>query len=208
VGTAAEGPAGAVGGEGALGAQLTGSDRLTADEITVAPLQEADWPSAARIFEAGIAGGDATFEAGAPTWEEWSSRRERRYPAVLARSPRAEVLGWAALSPTSPRPVYRGVGAVSIYVDPQLAGQGVGRLLLGALIEASERAGFWTLEAGIFPENEASIALHESLGFELVGVRRRVGQMPDGRWRDVRLYERRSPTVGVGGSDPYAQPEE
>jgi len=82
------------------------------------------------------------------------------------------------------------------------------RVLLGALIEASERAGFWTLEAGIFPENAASIALHESLGFELVGVRRRVGQMPDGRWRDVRLYERRSPTVGVGGTDPHAEPEE
>jgi len=107
------------------------------------------------------------------------------------------MLGWAALSRVSPRPVYRGVGAVSIYVDPAHAGRGVGRKLLEALIEASERAGFWTLEAGIFPENAASIALHEGCGFRLVGIRQRVGQMPDSRWRDVALYERRSRTVGA-----------
>jgi L-amino acid N-acyltransferase YncA len=106
------------------------------------------------------------------------------------------VLGWAALSPASARPVYRGVGEVSIYVDPALRRRGVGSTLLGALIEASERAGFWTLHAGIFPENAASIALHERFGFALVGVRRRIGQMPDGRWRDVWLYERRSLLVG------------
>jgi L-amino acid N-acyltransferase YncA len=106
------------------------------------------------------------------------------------------VLGWAALSPTSSRPVYRGVAEVSIYVDPAFTRRGVGRTLLQALIEASERAGFWTLQAGIFPENIASIALHESCGFELVGVSRRVGQMADGRWRDVELYERRSEVVG------------
>lgn len=106
------------------------------------------------------------------------------------------MLGWAALSPVSTRVVYRGVGSVSIYVDPACARQGVGRALLSALIEASEQVGLWTLEAGIFPENRASVALHERCGFELVGVRRRVGQMPGGRWRDVALYERRSPTVG------------
>lgn len=89
------------------------------------------------------------------------------------------------------------MGAISIYVDPQRTGQGVGGALLTALIEASERAGFWTLEAGIFPENDASIALHERAGFHLVGVRERVGQMPDGRWRDVLLYERRSHAVGA-----------
>jgi phosphinothricin acetyltransferase len=89
------------------------------------------------------------------------------------------------------------VGAVSIYVEPSRARRGVGRALLSALIEASERVGFWTLQAGIFPENTASIALHEGCGFELVGVHRRIGQMPDGRWRDVLLYERRSPTVGA-----------
>jgi RimJ/RimL family protein N-acetyltransferase len=108
-----------------------------------------------------------------------------------------EVLGWAALSPVSARAVYRGVGSVSIYVAPAHARRGIGRALLGALIEASEQAGLWTLEAGIFPENRASVALHARCGFELVGVRRRVGQMPDGRWRDVALYERRSTVVGA-----------
>jgi len=106
-------------------------------------------------------------------------------------------MGWAALTPVSPREVYRGVGAVSIYVDPERLRRGVGTALLTGLIEASERAGMWTVEAGIFPENFASIALHERCGFRLVGIRRRVGQMPDGSWRDVLLYERRSETVGV-----------
>jgi L-amino acid N-acyltransferase YncA len=118
------------------------------------------------------------------------------YPAVVARGPDREVLGWAALTPVSPRPVYRGVGAVSIYVAPPQARRGIGRVLLQALVEASERAGFWTLEAGIFEENAASVALHESCGFTFVGLRERVGQMPDGRWRDVLLYERRSARVG------------
>ncbi len=108
-----------------------------------------------------------------------------------------EVYGWAALSPVSARAVYRGVGSVSIYVDPARARRGIGRALLGALIEASEVAGLWTLEAGIFPENRASVALHRACGFELVGVRRRIGQMPDGRWRDVALYERRSAAAAV-----------
>jgi phosphinothricin acetyltransferase len=88
------------------------------------------------------------------------------------------------------------VGAVSIYVDPDCAGRGVGTALLSELVAASERAGLWTLEAGIFPENTSSIALHERCGFQLVGVRRRVGQMRDGRWRDVLLYERRSQVLG------------
>ncbi len=108
-----------------------------------------------------------------------------------------EVLGWAALGPVSTRAVYRGVGEVSIYVAPARMRRGVGRALLQALIDASEQAGFWTLRAGIFPENAASIALHEACGFELVGVSRRIGQMPDGRWRDVVLYERRSSIVGT-----------
>jgi L-amino acid N-acyltransferase YncA len=106
------------------------------------------------------------------------------------------VLGWAALGRGSAREVYRGVAEISIYVAPEHAGRGVGRALLNALIEASERAGFWTLDAGIFPENAASIALHESCGFRLRGVRERVGQMPDGRWRDVQMFERRSVVVG------------
>jgi L-amino acid N-acyltransferase YncA len=164
-------------------------------QIVLAPLRAEDWTAAARIYEAGIAAGNATFEPHAPAWAEWTSKRAD-YPAVVARDAAGAVLGWAALTPVSPRAVYRGVGAVSIYVAPEHARRGVGRALLGALAESSEQAGFWTLEAGIFPENAASVALHESCGFRLVGVRERIGQMPDGRWRDVLLYERRSATVG------------
>ena len=179
-----------------------GSGRVGLDQIVLTPLTAADWTAVARVYEAGIAGGNATFESGAPGWEQWSGPRVG-YPALVAREQDdgeqadGELLGWAALSPTSTRAVYRGVGEVSVYVDPSHARRGVGRALLGGLIAASERDGFWTLRAGIFPENAASIALHQACGFELVGVSRRIGQMPDGRWRDVLLYERRSPTVGV-----------
>jgi L-amino acid N-acyltransferase YncA len=156
----------------------------------VRPLTATDWPAVARIYAAGIAGGNATFEYEVPDWPAWSAARLAD-PCLVAREG-DEVIGWAALSPTSRRAVYRGVGAVSIYVDPACAGRGVGTLLLSELIAGAERAGLWTLEAGIFPENAASIALHERCGFRLVGVRRRVGQMQDGRWRDVLLYERRA----------------
>ncbi|HEY2283045.1 MAG TPA: GNAT family N-acetyltransferase [Solirubrobacteraceae bacterium] len=173
----------------------------------------ADWPSVARIYRAGIDTGDATFEHDVPSWEEWS-RARLPVPRLLARGEAAgrsdggsrepepgdragEVRGWAALSPVSSRSVYHGVGSVSIYVDPAYARRGIGRALLSSLVETSERAGLWTLEAGIFPENHASVALHRACGFELVGVRRRVGQMPDGCWRDVALYERRSRVVGA-----------
>ncbi len=157
-----------------------------------------DWPAVARIYEAGIVAGNATFEHTVPAWEDWRAARLAE-PCLVARGGDAkvgEVIGWAALSPVSGRRVYRGVGSVSIYVDPDCAGRGVGTVLLEALVAGSERGGLWTLEAGIFPENTASIALHERLGFQLVGCRRRVGQMQDGRWRDVLLYERRSGVVG------------
>lgn len=159
------------------------------------PLRAGDWPAVARIYAAGIATGNATFEHTVPSWEDWSAARLPE-PCLVARG-HGEVVGWAALSPTSGRHVYRGVGAVSIYVDPAFAGRGVGAVLLSELIAASERVGLWTLEAGIFPENASSIALHERCEFQLVGVRRRVGQMLDGRWRDVLLYERRSQAVGA-----------
>jgi L-amino acid N-acyltransferase YncA len=165
------------------------------DQILLTPLTAADWPAAARVYEAGIAGGNATFETEAPAWQEWSRTRSG-YPALAACGADGELLGWAALGPISSRAVYRGVGEVSIYVDPPVARKGLGRVLLEGLIDRSEREGFWTLRAGIFPENLASIALHERCGFELVGVSRRIGQMRDGRWRDVLLYERRSANVG------------
>jgi L-amino acid N-acyltransferase YncA len=152
-------------------------------------MEAEDWPSVARIYAAGIAGGNATFEHTVPSWEDWSRARVAD-SRLVGRGRDGQVLGWAALTPVSARECYRGVGSVSIYVDPDFAGQGVGRALLFGLIEASERAGFWTLEAGIFPENIASIRLHKRCGFTLLGTRRRVGQMLDGTWRDVALYER------------------
>jgi L-amino acid N-acyltransferase YncA len=168
---------------------------IPADQITISELTAADWPGAARIYEAGIASGNATYEPRAPAWEAFSSGREG-CPALVARDFQGAVLGWATLSRSSVQEVYRGVGTVSIYVDPVVSRRGVGSRLLGELIEASERAGFWTVEAGIFPENIASISLHKRLGFRLVGTRRHFGRMPDGRWRDELLYERRSLTVG------------
>lgn len=156
-----------------------------------------DWPSVARIYQAGIEAGNATFEHVVPDWERWRAARLQE-PCLVARGGDGEVLGWAALTPSSSRPVYRGVAEVSIYVDPNHAGRGIGRALLLALIEGSERAGLWTLRAGIFPENEASIALHVGCGFRLLGTHERVGRMPGGRWRDVVLYERRSRVVGSG----------
>lgn len=162
----------------------------------------ADWPAVARIYEAGIAGGNATFEPHAPSFEAWRAAHIEEPCLVACEGPEGgdrAVLGWAALGPISPRAVYRGVAEVSIYVDPGHARRGVGRALLSTLVERSEQAGFWTLVAGIFPENTASIALHLACGFEAAGVRKRIGQMPgDGAWRDVVFYERRSSLVGNG----------
>ena len=163
--------------------------------MLLAPLTAEDWSSAGRrIYQAGIDGGEATFEPSAPGWDAWTAARAG-FPALArALGRRADRLGRP-----EPRLAPRGLQrrwAVSIYVDGAHARRGVGRALLNGLIDASEQAGFWTLEAGIFPENEASIALHHACGFRLVGVRERVGQMPDGRWRDVLLLERRSPLVG------------
>jgi phosphinothricin acetyltransferase len=155
-----------------------------------------DWPAVARIYRAGIQSGNATFESEVPSWERWRSTRLAE-PCLVARDVRGETIGWAALTPASSRAVYAGVAEVSIYVDPEHAGRGVGSALLAALIDASEAAGIWTLRAGIFPENIASIALHERAGFRLVGTHERIGRMPDGRWRDVVQYERRSGVVGV-----------
>jgi L-amino acid N-acyltransferase YncA len=185
----------ASGGEadGVAGATSAGAR----DGLTIAQLTEGDWPAVARIYTAGIAGGNATFEPSAPSFEEWHGGHVDD-PCLIAREePSGELLGWAALSLYSSRAVYRGVAEVSIYVDPRHERRGVGRALLSALIERSEQAGFWTLIAGIFPENGASIALHEACGFRPVGTYQRIGQMPDGAWRDVLMFERRSSRAGT-----------
>jgi L-amino acid N-acyltransferase YncA len=160
----------------------------------IEPLTPADWPAVRSIYLEGIATGDATFEKTAPDWDGWDARHLRSC-RIVARSGQ-EVLGWAALTPVSGRCVYAGVAEVSIYVAERVRGRGIGMELISALVKASEAEGVWTLQAGIFPENEASIALHKRAGFRIVGTRERLGQM-DGRWRDVVLMERRSRITGL-----------
>ena len=161
------------------------------------PMTAAHWPEVRAIYAEGIATGHATFAPEPPSWTEWDAGHlpTCRLVAVAATAPDT-VLGWAALSPVSGRCVYAGVAEVSVYVAAAARGQGVGRALLEALIAASEQNGLWTLQAGIFPENTASVALHEAVGFRQVGRRERIGQLR-GQWQDTLLLERRSTVVGV-----------
>src|SRR5215210_3680714 len=153
------------------------------------------WPQVRAVYVEGLATGDATFETEAPDWERWDASHLRAC-RLVAFGEGERVAGWAALSPVSAREVYAGVAEVSVYVGAEFRGRGVGRMLLQALVQASESEGIWTLQAGIFPENVASVALHESCGFREVGRRERVGKLK-GRWRDTVLLERRSRTVGT-----------
>lgn len=152
-------------------------------------MQPEDWPAVREIYGQGIATGQATFETTLPEWTAWD-RSHLRDPRLVSRQA-DEVTGWAALSPVSERCVYGGVAEVSIYVAETQRRLGVGKALLGELVARSEKLGIWTLQAGIFPENEASIGLHLACGFRLVGIRERLGQL-HGQWRDVALLERRS----------------
>ena len=155
----------------------------------------ADWSAVRAIYAEGIATGDATFELEPPgTWEQFDSKYLPA-PRLVARDG-DRVAGWAALSSVSQRAVYRGVAEVSIYVRATERGKGLGRSLLSRLTELSESEGIWTLQAGIFPENESSIRLHEACGFRIVGTRVRIGQL-HGRWRDTLLLERRSGVAGL-----------
>jgi phosphinothricin acetyltransferase len=161
---------------------------------SIRPLTADDWAVVAGIYAQGIATGDATFEREVPEWAAWNAAHLATGRLVAEGG--SAVVGWAALSPVSGRCVYAGVAEVSVYVADSARGRGVGHRLLDALVAESERLGIWTLQAGIFPENEASLALHRRCGFRVVGHRERIGQMQDGRWRDVVLLERRSPRVG------------
>ncbi len=167
--------------------------------IEVRVMTEADWPTVAAIYKEGIETGHATFETSVPSWERWDEAHVDS--CRLAAELDDRVVGWAALSVVSDRCVYGGVGEVSVYVGSTGRGKGVGTLLLSALIEASEKAGFWSLQAGMFPENSGSIALHGKCGFQHVGRREKIGKMDigpmTGEWRDVLLLERRSTTVGL-----------
>jgi L-amino acid N-acyltransferase YncA len=166
--------------------------------MVIDPMREEDWPAVRWIYEEGIAAGDATFDTAAPDWPEWD--RDHLSTCRLVARDEGDVVGWAALSPVAKKEAYRGVAEVSIYVSSRARGAGVGRALGAALVEASEQAGIWTLEAWIFPENEISLALCESFGFRVVGVRERAGKLR-GRWRDVVIVERRSKAVGVEEED-------
>jgi L-amino acid N-acyltransferase YncA len=161
--------------------------------IVTTGLRVEHWPEVARIYAEGIATGDATFETEVPSWQEWDSAHLAEHRFVALRD--GKVVGWVAASAVSERCVYAGVVEHSVYVAATARGQRVGRVLLATLIASTEAARIWTIQSGIFPENEPSLRLHERLGFEVVGRRKRIGKHA-GVWRDVLLLERRSDTVG------------
>jgi len=162
--------------------------------VELSPMTVNHWPGVREIYLAGIAGGNATFETEAPSWEEWDAKHLTfgRIVAVVED----DVKGWAALSPVSTRAAYRGVAENSVYVAPEAQGRGLGRLLLQTLIVESEANGIWTLQTSIFPENVVSIQLHLVCGFKEVGYRERISRL-NGVWRSTVFMERRSPIVGV-----------
>jgi phosphinothricin acetyltransferase len=162
--------------------------------IEIKPLEPLHWNEVRRIYEEGLHTGNATFQTSAPEWEEWdkSHIQTGRFVAIENEN----ILGWAALTPVSGRCVYGGVAEISVYVSENARGKGVGKELLKSLIENSEANGFWTLQAGIFPENIASIRIHEATGFRIIGKREKIGKM-NGQWRDTILLERRSQIIGI-----------
>ncbi len=161
-------------------------------KIEIVNLTKRHWEDVKRICLEGIESGDATFETSCPDWDDWNLNH-LKLCRFIAKS-NDKILGWAALSSISNRCVYSGAAEVSIYVDRNYRGRGVGCKLLDKLIKESEKRNFWTLQAGIFPENLPSIHLHKKLGFRQIGIREKIGKM-NGQWRDVALLERRSKIV-------------
>lgn len=163
--------------------------------ILIGAMSPADGEAVLAIYAEGIATRNATFQTEIPSWDEWDAAH-LAVPRLVARDQAGRVLGWCALSPVSRRPVYAGVTEESVYVASAARGRGIGRRLLEAMVKASEQAGIWTMQTGIFPENQTSIALHQACGFRIVGTRERVGRH-FGRWRDVVFMERRSRVAGA-----------
>jgi L-amino acid N-acyltransferase YncA len=159
-------------------------------ELTV--LEPGQWPEVARVYAEGIETGNATFETEVPGWDDWDAAHlpEHRFVALRTGS----LVGWVATRAVSERCAYAGVVEHSVYVAACARGRGIGAMLLERLISSTEAAGIWTIQTGIFPENEASLRLHERVGFRLVGRRERVGKL-DGVWRDVLMVERRSARI-------------
>ncbi|WP_406838033.1 GNAT family N-acetyltransferase [Streptomyces sp. AHU1] len=161
--------------------------------VVITPLGEVHAEEVLAIYQAGIDEGNATFETTAPTWADFDAAKlsDHRF-AALDESGKA--IGWVATTKVSDRCAYAGVVEHSVYVHPGARGQGVARALLHALIASTEAAGIWTIQSGIFPENAASLAVHERAGFRVIGTRERIGRH-HGVWRDVVLLERRSPRI-------------
>jgi L-amino acid N-acyltransferase YncA len=155
----------------------------------VRPMTASDWPLVEAIYSAGIATGDATFETATPSWAEFDVGHHREHRFVAEED--GNVVGWVALSPTSTRACYSGVAEHSVYVAESARGRGVGRMLMERLLESADAGGIWTMQTSIFPENKASLALHERVGFRVVGRRERIAEL-DGVWRDTLLLERRA----------------
>lgn len=168
-------------------------------DYKIKPMNREDWEQVRAIYEEGIATENATFEPAVPEWEKFDSAHVAE-PRLVVRVD-GRVAAWAVLSRVSARKVYAGVAEVSIYVGEEFRGKGIGDALLGALVVASEKAGFWTLQGGIFPENAISIELHKKHGFRVMGIREKIGKMAfgkmQGKWRDVVLMERRSKVAGI-----------
>ena len=162
--------------------------------MKITTLLPVHWEAVKKIYEEGIVTGNATFQTSAPAWEDWNAAHSGK-PRLIAMD-HTEILGWAAITPVSGRCVYAGVGEVSVYVSTKARGRGIGKILLQKLIEESEKENFWTLQAGIFPENTASLAIHAACGFRIIGTRERIGKM-NGVWRDTVLLERRSNKTGT-----------
>ncbi|MEX0288786.1 MAG: N-acetyltransferase family protein [Flavobacteriaceae bacterium] len=164
------------------------------NNIEIRSMTAADWPSVLAIYQEGIDTGFATFEKELPSYEAWDGNHLDTCRIVAEKE--GQLIGWAALSPVSSRCVYGGVAEVSVYVGGSARGLGIGKLLMKELISLSEKEGLWTLQSGIFPENEASIRLHEQVGFRRIGYRERVGKL-DGIWKDNVIFEKRSSIVGI-----------
>ncbi|MET4097611.1 N-acetyltransferase family protein [Arthrobacter sp. UYCu712] len=166
--------------------------------VTIRPMCEDDWPAVQRIYREGIATGHATFESEAPDWERFNDSRLLRH-RLVAGTAEGGILGWAAVSPVSARSVYSGVVEHSVYIAAEARGQGLGAALLRALADSTERDGIWTIQASVFPENEASLKLHLANGYVVVGRRHRIARMTHGpltgQWCDTVLIERRSPAI-------------
>ena len=163
-------------------------------EMNFRSMTEEDWKSVSEIYKQGIDTGNATFQQEIPTYKDWNNAHLKSCRLIAFNN--SEIVGWAALTPVSGRCVYAGVAEVSVYVSDKNRGQKIGFKLLEKLIIESEKVKLWTLQAGIFPENIASLRIHEELGFRKIGYRERIGKM-NGVWRDTVLLERRSKIIGI-----------